>query len=185
MRERLPHGFRTDRQVTNASARGGKDRVRDRGRDGGRRRLAEANRRFRAREKFALEFGYVAHAQQRIGVQISILRLTFHELRSFMKGHAQSPQRATLSLGRGTVQMNDRAGVDEKCQLLDRDLAAGAVDPHASDAGDPGGHFAFLAECSSNAEPDILRGCDSPARPLGDAGEHCCLPSRTAYAVRR
>ena len=64
MREGLQHGFRTDRQVTDASARGGKDRVADRGRDCGRRRLTEANRRFCAREKFDLDLGYVAHAQQ-------------------------------------------------------------------------------------------------------------------------
>jgi len=75
MRERLSHGFRTDRQVTNASARGGKDRIPDRGRDRGRRRLAEANRRFRAREKFDLDFRHIAHAQQRIGVEVGILRL--------------------------------------------------------------------------------------------------------------
>src|SRR5260370_30178705 len=68
MRERLLHGFRTYRQMSNASARGGKDRIPDRGRDRGCRRLAESNRRFRAREKFDFEFGYVAHAQQPIGV---------------------------------------------------------------------------------------------------------------------
>src|SRR5271163_4932716 len=82
MRERLPHGFRTDRQVTNASARGGKDRIRYCGRDWRRRRFAEADRRFGARKKFDHEFGYVAHAQRRIGVQIGVLRLTVYELRT-------------------------------------------------------------------------------------------------------
>src|SRR6266849_10923737 len=111
MRERLPHRFRTDGQVTDASARRGKDSVCDRGRDRSRRRLAEANRRFRAREKLDLQFGYVAHAQGRISIEVDILRLTFDELRSLVEGHAQSPQRAALNLGLGAVRMNNRAGV--------------------------------------------------------------------------
>src|SRR5260370_40835453 len=108
--ERLPHGCRADWQVTDASARGGKDRISDRGRDRGRRRLAEANRRFRAREKFDLEFGYVAHAQRRISVEIGILLLTLHKLRSLVQGHAQSPQRAAFTPGCGAVRANDSPG---------------------------------------------------------------------------
>jgi hypothetical protein len=60
-RERLSHGFRADREVTDASARGGKDRISDRGRDRGRRRLSESNRRLRAREKFDRVAGRTLH----------------------------------------------------------------------------------------------------------------------------
>jgi hypothetical protein len=45
-----------------------------------------------------------------------------------------------------TVRINDGAGVDDEGPLLDHDAAAGAIDAHTGDAGDPGGHIAFLAE---------------------------------------
>jgi hypothetical protein len=51
------------------------------------------DRRFRAWGKLDLDFGYIANAEQRVGVEIRILRLAFHELRSLVQGHAQSPQR--------------------------------------------------------------------------------------------
>src|SRR5260221_1128357 len=102
-----------------------------------------------------------------------------------MQRDAQSPQRAALDLGLGAVRMNDRAGIDDKCQLLDRDAAARAVDPDASDAANPSGHVAFLAEGRGNAEPNIGRGYAAPAGLLGDAGEHCGLPPRAAHGVWR
>lgn len=51
------------------------------------------DRRFRAWGKLDLDFGYIANAEQRVGVEIRILRLAFHELRSLVQVHAQSPQR--------------------------------------------------------------------------------------------
>ena len=100
---------------------------------------------------------------ERIGVEVRILRLAVHELRSLVQGHAQSPQRRALHLRLGAVRMNDRTGVNDQRQLLDGDVAAGAVDPHASSTGDPGGHVAFLAERRGDAEPDIIGHWLTPA----------------------
>jgi hypothetical protein len=114
MRERFSHGFWTDWQMANACARGDKDRVSDGGRDRGCRRFSKANWRFRAWQKFDLDFGYAAHAQQRICIEIRILRLAFHELRTLVQSHAQFPQRRALNLCRGAVRMNNRASVNDK-----------------------------------------------------------------------
>src|SRR5579872_6162958 len=80
VRERLQDGFRSDWQMTNTSAGGSKDRVSNRWRDCGRRRLAEADRYFRAREKLDLDVRYGTHAQWRVSVEVGILRLTVYDL---------------------------------------------------------------------------------------------------------
>ncbi len=102
-----------------------------------------------------------------------------------MQRHAQSPQRGAFNLGLGAVRMNDSAGVDDKSQLLDGDAAACAIDPHTGDAGDPGGHVAFLAKARGNAKPGIFRRRAAPGGSLSDAGEHRGLPPRAADSVGR
>src|SRR5580704_13981956 len=114
MSERFSHGFRTDWQMAKACTRGDKDRVSDGGRDRGRRRFSKANWRFRAWEKLDFDFGYAAHAQQPISIEVRILRLAFHELRTLVQSHAQSPQRGALNLRDGAVRMNNRASVNHK-----------------------------------------------------------------------
>ena len=59
-------------------------------------------------------FAQSTHAQQRIGIEIRILRLAFHELRTLVQSRAQSPQRGASDLRRGAVRMNNRASVNDK-----------------------------------------------------------------------
>src|SRR5580700_6078546 len=79
MCESLSHGFGTNWQMTKTCTRGGKDRVPDRRCDHGRCCLTKAGRCFCTCQKLDLDFRYVAHAEQRISVEIRILRLAFHE----------------------------------------------------------------------------------------------------------
>src|SRR5579863_8346019 len=88
VRERLQNRFRPDWQLTNAGAGGSKDRVSNRWRDCGRRRLAEAHRYFRAREKLDLDVRYGTHAQRRISIEVGILRLSVHDLCPLVQGNA-------------------------------------------------------------------------------------------------
>ena len=62
--------------MAKACTRGDKDRVSDGGRDRGRRRFSKANWRFRAWQKRDLDFRYAAHAQQRIGIEIRLARIS-------------------------------------------------------------------------------------------------------------
>src|ERR1700678_767946 len=105
MRKRFQHGLRSDWQMTDAGTRGGKDRISDRGCNRSSPRLAKPYGRFRTWEKLHLDFGYVSHAQQAIGVKVGIFRLTVHELRSLVQRHAQSPQRAALHLGFRAIRL--------------------------------------------------------------------------------
>jgi hypothetical protein len=60
--QRLAHGFRADRQVTDAGAAGGENRVRDGGGDRRCRRLAETDRHLGARHELDFHLRNVAHA---------------------------------------------------------------------------------------------------------------------------
>jgi hypothetical protein len=62
--ERLQHCLRSNWQVTYAGSTSGEDRVPNRGRDRGRRRLAKPNWYFHARNKLDFDVGYATHAQQ-------------------------------------------------------------------------------------------------------------------------
>jgi len=119
MREGLSHSFRADWQMRKACTGGGKDRVSNRMRDRCRCSLREANGHFRAWEKLDLNFGYVAHPEQRAGVEIRILRLAFHELRSLAQSHAP-PSTWAMALSGG----HNRASVNDKGRLLYCDAAA-------------------------------------------------------------
>jgi hypothetical protein len=70
-------------------------------------------------------------------------------------------------------------------QLLYCDVAVRTVNPHASGAGNPRRHIAFLPERRCDAEADILRHGTPPTCLLSSAGEHRGLPVRAAYGVRR
>src|SRR5580698_10171327 len=81
--------------------------------------------------------------------------------------------------------MNDRSRVDDNSEFFDCDVAARTVNPHAGGTGDPCRHIAFLPERRCDAEADILWHATPPTCLLGGAGEHCRLPMRAAYRVRR
>ncbi len=172
-------------KMTDARTRGGKDRISNRRCNRRSRRFTKPNWCFRTWQKLHLDFRYVSHAQQAIGVKVGIFRLAFHELRSLVQGHAQSPQRAAFHLGFRAVGMNDGAGVNDQRQLLYRYVAGSCGHMHASGAGCPGGHAAFLAERGCNAEPDIFRCRLAPSRLLRHAGEHGRLAVRAADGIRR
>src|SRR5580692_12577802 len=81
--------------------------------------------------------------------------------------------------------MNDRSRVDDDCEFLGCDVAARTVNPHAGGTGDPRRHIAFLTECRCDADADIFRHGTPPTCLLSGASEHCRLPMRAAYRVRR
>jgi hypothetical protein len=167
MREHFQHGLRSDWQMTDARARGGKDRIPNRGCNRCSPRLAKPNGRFRAGEKLDLDFGCVSHPQHAIGVKVGIFRLAVHELRSLVQRNTQSPQRAASTWAFGAIRVNDCAGVNHHRQLLCGYAAGLAVDMHASGAGCPGGHTAFLAERRRNPEPEPDSTVELPHRRRG------------------
>src|SRR5579871_3945024 len=170
--------------MTYPRARGSEDSVSDRGRDRRRCRFAKADWGFRAREELDLDFRYSAHAEQPIRIEVCILRLAVHELRSLVQGHAQPPQCGAFNLGRCAVRMNYGPGINNEGQLLYCDVAAGAVHPYASAASDPGGHASFQAEGGRDAEPNIFRRRLTPSGHLRHAREYGRLPPGTAHRVR-
>src|ERR1700733_6538074 len=104
--------------------------------------------------------------------------LPFGEPGSFIQSRRKTPQSRAFHLSCGAIRMNDRSRVDDNAELLDCDVAAGAVN-------DPRRHIAFLPECRRDAEADILPHCTPPACLLSTAGEHRGLPTRAAYRIRR
>ena len=81
-----------------AVADGSKDYVADGGCNYCRRKLSEANWSLRAVEKLNIEFGDLADAKRRIGVEIGVLHLASNEFRTFVQRHGETPKGAALDL---------------------------------------------------------------------------------------
>src|SRR5262249_61264922 len=112
-RKPLEHGGWPDGEVAHPNPRRGENGVADRGRDDSRARLAEPDRCFRAVNELDVELMHVDDAQRRVAIEIRVLHLSFDELGSLIKRHAQAPEGTAFDLRKCAVWMNERARVDD------------------------------------------------------------------------
>src|SRR5262249_2695691 len=132
-----------------------------------------------------VKFRHVADAQRRVAIEIRVLHLSFDELGSLIKRHAQAPEGTTFDLRKSAIWMNDRARVYDDRELFDRNGTAAAVNANAGDASDPCGHLAFLTERGGNAEPRITGHRGAPPCLFCRALEHRGLALGSAPRIGR